>query len=91
MKGQLLGTLSHKDGEIRIVWDEYESYHFLTVRTRDLPILGEAIGKALDLALMESGTKGGRICSEPNRCIQSITRMDRSPVLTMEHRRMANK
>lgn len=32
MKGQLLGTLPHKDGEVRIVWDEYEGHHFLSIR-----------------------------------------------------------
>lgn len=78
MKGQLLGTLSHKEGAVRIVWDEYEGHPYLsirlwtadnsgqlwpsktgfTVKLRDLPTLGEAIGKALDLALKETG--GGR-------------------------------
>lgn len=75
MKGQLLGTLSHKEGAVRIVWDEYEGHPYLsirlwtadnsgqlwpskngfTVKLRDLPTLGEAIGKALDLALKETG------------------------------------
>ena len=32
MKGTLLGTLAHKEGEIRIVWDEYEGRHFLSIR-----------------------------------------------------------
>jgi len=32
MKGVLLGTLSHKEGEIRIVWDEFEGRHFLSIR-----------------------------------------------------------
>ena len=32
MKGQRLGTLPHKDGEVRIVWDEYEGFHFLSIR-----------------------------------------------------------
>ena len=32
MKGILLGTLAHKEGEIRIVWDEYEGRHFLSIR-----------------------------------------------------------
>jgi len=32
MKGVLLGTLAHKEGEIRLSWDEYEGYHFLSVR-----------------------------------------------------------
>ena len=32
MKGILLGTLSHKEGEIRLVWDEYEGRHFLSIR-----------------------------------------------------------
>lgn len=74
MKGQLLGSVSHKDGTIQIVWDEYEGHHYLsvrlwtvddngqmwpskvgfTIRTRDLPALGEAVGKALDLALAET-------------------------------------
>jgi hypothetical protein len=76
MKGQLLGILPHKEGEIRIVWDSYEDHHFLsvrlwtvddnkqywpskvgfTVRLRDLPALGEAVGKALDLAISETRT-----------------------------------
>ena len=74
MKGQLLGTLPHREGEIRISWDSYEDHHFLsvrlwtvddnkqywpskigfTVRLRDLPTLGEAIGEALDMALAET-------------------------------------
>jgi len=32
MKGVLLGTLAHKEGEIRIVWDEFEGRHFLSIR-----------------------------------------------------------
>lgn len=76
MKGILLGTLPHKDGEIRLSWDEYEGRHFLSVRlwttedgkafwpsktgftikVRDLPTLGDAISKALDLALVETKT-----------------------------------
>ena len=32
MKGQLLGSLPHKDGEIRLSWDEYEGFHFLSIR-----------------------------------------------------------
>lgn len=79
MKGQLLGTLPHKEGSIRIVWDEYEGHSYLsirlwtandsgqlwpskigfTVRIRDLPALGEAIGKALDLAIAETGREPG--------------------------------
>lgn len=71
MKGQLLGTLPHREGEVRISWDIYEDHHFLsvrlwtvddngqmwpsktgfTVRVRDLPTLGEAVGRALDMAL----------------------------------------
>ena len=74
MKGILLGTLAHKEGEIRIVWDEFEGHSFLsirlwtsddgksywpskngfTIKTRDLPSLGDAISQALDLALKET-------------------------------------
>jgi hypothetical protein len=74
MKGQLLGTLPHREGEVRISWDIYEDHHFLsvrlwtvddnkqywpskigfTVRLRDLPTLGEAVGKGIDLALKET-------------------------------------
>ncbi|MHB1926909.1 MAG: hypothetical protein ACYCRD_06545 [Leptospirillum sp.] len=74
MKGILLGTLPHKDGEVRLVWDTFEGHSFLsirlwtsddgktywpskvgfTIRVRDLPALGEVVGKALDLALQES-------------------------------------
>ncbi|MHB1934825.1 MAG: hypothetical protein ACYCR5_10700 [Leptospirillum sp.] len=32
MKGILLGTLPHKEGEIRLSWDEYEGHFFLSVR-----------------------------------------------------------
>ena len=32
MKGILLGTLDHKDGQIRIVWDEYEGRPYLSIR-----------------------------------------------------------
>ena len=32
MKGQLLGTLPHKDGEVRLVWDTFEGHSFLSVR-----------------------------------------------------------
>ena len=32
MKGQLLGALPHKDGEIRLSWDDYEGFHFLSDR-----------------------------------------------------------
>ena len=32
MKGQLLGTLPHKDGAVRIVWDEYEGHFYLSLR-----------------------------------------------------------
>lgn len=73
MKGELLGSVPHKEGEIRIVWDEFEGHSFLsvrlwtsedgknfwpskvgfTVKPRDLPALGEAVGKALDRALQE--------------------------------------
>ncbi len=79
MKGQLLGTLPHKEGEVRIVWDTFEGHAFLsvrlwtvddngqhwpskngfTVRVRDLPTLGEAVGRALDKALEELQTTGG--------------------------------
>lgn len=77
MKGILLGVLPHKEGEIRIVWDEYVGFHFLslrlwtksedgsfwpskngfTVKLKDLPLFGEAVGKALDMALENSGEK----------------------------------
>ena len=75
MKGILLGGLPHKEGEVRLVWDEYEGFHFLsvrlwtksddgsfwpskngfTVKMKDLPVFGEAVGKALDMALKENG------------------------------------
>lgn len=32
MKGQLLGTLPHKDGQVRLVWDTFEGHSFLSVR-----------------------------------------------------------
>lgn len=32
MKGQLLGTLPHKEGQIRIVWDTFEGHSFLSIR-----------------------------------------------------------
>lgn len=32
MKGQLLGSIVHKDGEIRIVWDTFEGHSFLSIR-----------------------------------------------------------
>ena len=77
MKGTLLGTLSHKDGQIRLSWDEYEGRHFLsvrlwttddgqaywpskvgfTVKLKDIPALGDAIGAAIDLALQATKAK----------------------------------
>ena len=71
MRGQLLGSLPHKEGQIRIVWDAFEGHSYLsirlwtgdsdgqlwpskngfTVKLRDLPALGEAVGRALDMAL----------------------------------------
>lgn len=87
MKGQLLGALPHKEGSIRIVWDEYEGHSYLsirlwtaddngqlwpskngfTVRVKDLPALGEAVGKALDMAL----TTTQRNTTEPDRYARS--------------------
>lgn len=32
MKGVLLGKLPHRDGEIRLSWDEFEGHHFLSIR-----------------------------------------------------------
>ena len=32
MKGILLGSIPHKDGEIRMVWDTYESRPYLSIR-----------------------------------------------------------
>lgn len=75
MKGIPLGVLPHKEGEIRLVWDEYEGFHFLsvrlwtksddgsfwpskngfTVKLKDLPVFGEAVGRALDMAIADSG------------------------------------
>ena len=74
MRGQLLGSLPHKEGQTRIVWDTFEGHSYLsirlwtvddngqmwpsktgfTVRVRDLPTLGEAVGRALDMAIMET-------------------------------------